>query len=161
MPTFDEDALPLRADLDLAAADDRTLRLSAPELTEEVLEGLMTYQEAFLGHAEADGASTEALARAHQKALAASGLSPKQVEQGGAVVRAYCAQRAVVARLRARRAHPLDADRARKLDEELRRLDRPEVLARRYGAPLVASLQAREPRLLALHERLQRVLGRP
>lgn len=161
MPTFDDDALPVGGDLDLAAADDRTLRLAAPELTDELLERLINYQEAFLGHAEADGASTEALASAHHKALAASGLTPKQVEQGSAVLRAYCAQRAVVAHLRARRAHPLDAERAARLDAELRRLDRPEVLARRYGEAQVASLQAREPRLLALHERLQQVLGRP
>lgn len=151
---------------DLQSADDKTLRLASPPLSEPELQALVRYQEAFLAHAEQPGAGPEALAEAHQRGLEAAGLKDvKAVEQGSVLLRTFCGRRWTVQRLKTRlaeleaQADPKSAERAAKAREELERLEDLEPLMRRWGTETVALLCLHEERLLALHGRLTRVLG--
>ena len=162
---FDDDATPAVDGLQMDAADDRTLRLAAPPLTPERLEALFQYQEAFLARAEAAPGDATALAEAHAAGLAGSPLPPQHVEALGALVRAFAARRSPVARLQARLAGLQGQQDAKaqelrtRIQTELRRLDRTDALARRYGEDAVGVMMAHEGRLLALQARLAKVLG--
>ena len=148
------------------SADARTLRLSAPLITPERLEGLVRYQEAFLAHLEGAASGAEAFTAAHERGLAASGLDVKQVELGSSLVRAWCGQRWTARRLRERLGEleragdEASAEKARKGREELRRVEDLEPLARRYGQEAVDLLGEHEERLVALHARMQKALVR-
>jgi hypothetical protein len=151
---------------DLQSADDKTLRLASPPLSEPELQALVRYQEDFLAHAEQPGAGPHALAEAHQLGLQAAGLKDvKAVEQGSVLLRTFCGRRWTVQRLKTRLVEleaggdSQSAERAAKVREELERLEDLDPLMRRWGAETVALLYHHEERLLALHVRLSRVLG--
>jgi hypothetical protein len=163
MPSFLDD-LNGTIDPGIQAADDRTLRLASHPFTEQELAALIRYQEAFLAIAET-GPSTEALAQAHEEAIKASGLQPKQVELGQALLRAYCGQRWAVRKLQDKlkqlesQGPEKDEMRAR-IWSELVRMERTEAFVRRYGEGPIALLQKHEETLLGLHTRMTRVLSR-
>lgn len=150
----------------MEAADSRTLRLSAHPLTESELEGLVRYQEAFLGHIEQATVAHDAFARAHELGLKASGLELKVLELANALVRAYCGQRWTARKVRTRLAElekqtdAASVEKARKARDELGRLEHLEPLARRYGQQAIDLLNPHEDRLVALHARMQKALTR-
>lgn len=164
MPSF-FDNWNASADPGVQAADDRTLRLAAHPLTEQELEGLIRYQEAFLSVAEAT-AGPVVLARAHEEALKASGFADsKHVEQGQALLRAFCGQRWAVSKLRDKlkqlESQGPETDKLRdRIRNELVRLERTDTFVRRYGQEPIALLLKHEPKLLDLHSRMTRVLSR-
>lgn len=156
---------------DLVAADDRTLRMAAIPVDGALLDALVRFQETFLSHAEVDRGH-EALARAHQDALRASGLKAQVAEAGIALLRAFSGRRWAARKLQTKleeleaRSGPgaEGAEKAEELKDRIREeLDKQERatddLGRRYGAGTVALLRKREPELVALHSRMTRVLS--
>lgn len=151
----------------LSAADDRTLRMAMPPVDGALLDALVRYQEAFLADAGSDRGS-DALARAHALAQAASGLDARTLEQGIAMLRAFGGRRWT--------ARKLD-DKLRQLEtdggsdasaEELRARVRDELgkqeretvaLGRRYGEATLTLLREREALLLDLHTRMTGLLS--
>jgi hypothetical protein len=161
---FDDlDATPSGA---MDAADARTLRMSAQPLTEEYLQALIRYQEAFLTRLEGPSGGKDAVAEAHQAGLETSGLDVKRVELGTVLLRAYSGQRWTARRLRARlveleaQTDAESAEKAARVRTELRRIEDLEPLARRHGQEAIDLLNPHEERLVALHTRLQRALTR-
>ena len=145
---------------DLSAADDKTLRLAVHAFTEEELAGLKRFQETYLAHAETTQGA-EALAKAHQEAMnATGGMKPRRVEQGMALLRLFGGKRYTVHRLRAKlqeleAAGPQKDAVREKIHEELERLEREtDTLARRFGQETLDLLRRHERELLALHNRL-------
>ena len=140
---------------DVAGGDARTLSFAAYRIDPPLLDQLLRYQRALLGELE-QGWDPDAMAAAHRKALAASGLSQDVVERALAVLRRFSGNREVAGRLRAR-AGGVDPersgdarDRIAALDRELRERDDPET---------IALLLQHENTLLELHRRLSRLLG--
>ena len=164
----DPDSTP-HASAEISAADDRTLRMASPPLDAAQLAGLVRYQEAFLAEAEpalAAGAPPAAvLPSAHEKGLAASGLSLKDVERGSALLRAFSGRRWTLQRILERYRQlegdgtPQAEERRARVEEELARLQNLDDLQRRYGAETLALLMRAEKQLVPLHARLVRVLG--
>lgn len=150
----------------MEAADSRTLRLSAHPLTESELEGLVRYQEAFLGHMEQAAVAHDAFPTAHELGLKASGLDLKVLEMANALVRAYCGQRWTAWKVRTRltelekQTDAASKEKARKARDELGRLEDLQPLARRYGQQAIDLLEQHEERLVALHTRMQKALTR-
>ncbi len=144
-----------RAGDDVAGGDARTLSFAAYRIDASLLDQLLRYERALLGELE-QGWSPDAMAAAHRKALAASGLSQEVVERALAVLRRFAGNRVVAERLRARAAsvdpeHAGDLhDRLATLDRELRERDDPET---------IALLLRHEDALLDLHRRLSQLLG--
>ena len=140
---------------DVAGGDARTLSFAAYRIDTALLEKLVRYEQALL-EALGRGWSPGVMAAAHQKALAASGLSQDVVERALAVLRRFAGNREVAGRLRARAAsiEPERSEDARKriaaLDRELRERDDPET---------IALLLQHEDALLDLHRRLSHLLG--
>jgi hypothetical protein len=163
MPSFfDEPDAP--ADVGMDAADDRTLRLASQPITEQGLAALIRYQEAFLAVAEPTP-SPDKLAQAHEEGIKASGLQPKHVELGQALLRSFCGQRWGVSKLKDKlkqlEARGPEADELRdRIRGELARLERTEAFVRRYGEEPIALLLKHEETLLGLHTRMTRVLSR-
>jgi hypothetical protein len=153
------------ADAGAQAADDRTLRLASHPLTEQDLDALIRYQEAFLAVAE-HGTGAEVLAIAHAAGMKASGLSgPKHVELGQALLRAFCGQRWAVSKLKDKlkqlEARGPEADELRaRIRDEVVRMERTDTFVRRYGEEPIALLMRHEEKLVDLHTRMTRVLGR-
>ncbi len=150
---------------DLTAADDRTLRWAAPPLDAAKLDALVCYQQTYLAQAGA-GQGTDALGRAHTEALTTSGLSPKEAEQGSALLRAFGGRRWAARKLQDKLGQ-LQGDgatetelRARIQTELVKQERETDALARRYGEDALALLRAREAELLELHTRLTRLLTR-
>jgi hypothetical protein len=164
MPSFFDDTNEV-ADPGIQAADDKTLRLASHPLTEQELEALIRYQEAFLAVAEPTPGH-EVLAKAHTEAMKASGLQDsKHVERGLALLRSFCGQRWAVSELKdkLKQLEPQGskADELRgRIRDELARLERTEAFVRRYGAEPIALLQKYEEKLVSLHTRMTRVLSR-
>jgi hypothetical protein len=163
MPSIFDDAHESSAD-GVQVADDRTLRLAAHPFTEQELAGLIRYQEAFLAVAETTPGH-EALARAHAEGIKASGLAPKHVELGQALLRAFCGQRWSAGRLRDKlkqlESRGPDTDELRgRIRGELARLEQTDAFVRRYGEEPIALLQKHEETLLGLHTRMTRLLSR-
>jgi hypothetical protein len=151
---------------DLSAADDKTLRLAMAPLSEEELGGLKRFMQTWLTHAE-PASGQEALAKAHQEGLQATGgMKPGRVEQGLALLRLFCGKRWTAQRLRTKlqqleSAGPEKDALREKIHEELDRLEREtEELGRRFGPETVLLLRRHEPELLALHTRMTQVLSR-
>jgi hypothetical protein len=164
MPSFFDDTNEAAAP-GIQAADDRTLRLAAHPLTEQELDALIRYEEAFLAIAEPTPGH-EALGRAHTEALKASGLNEaKHVEQSLALLRSFCGQRWAVSKLKdkLKQLEPQgpEADELRgRIRDELARLERTDAFVRRYGEEPIALLQKHEETLVMLHTRMTRVLSR-
>lgn len=133
---------------DFQAADDRTLRLSAPELTLERLDRYIAFQRALA--AVPLSADPQALASAHAEAVRQSGLSAREVSELDAVARDFSGRKAVAHRLR-RRLQTASGELRARLEGELRGRDDDAALARRYGEEALEALKAREEALLALH----------
>jgi hypothetical protein len=133
---------------DLDAADDRTLRLAAPEVTVERLDRYLAFQRALA--AVPLSADPAAVARVHAEAVRSSGLSAREVGEIDAVARDFAGRRAVTRRLRERLEGAGPELRAR-LEQELRGRDDDGAVERRYGRPALEALLAREEALLALH----------
>jgi len=133
---------------DFDAADLRSLRLAAPEVTAERLDRYLAFQRAMASVPLS--AESGAVAAAHAEAVRASGLSAREVGALDAVVRDFCGRRAVVARLRKRMetADPATRDR---LEQELAARDDDGAVERRYGRQALEALRAQEAALLALH----------
>jgi len=164
MPSFFDDTNDV-ADPGIQAADDKTLRLASHPLTEQELEALIRYQEAFLAVAEPTPGH-EVLAKAHTEGMKASGLKdPKHVELVLALLRSFCGQRWAVSKLKdklkqlASKGSEADELRSR-IRDELARLERTDAFVRRYGEESIALLQKHEEKLVPLHTRMTRVLSR-
>ena len=140
---------------DVAGGDARTLSFAAYRIDAALLEQLLRYEHALLD-ALGQGWSPAAMAAAHQKALAASGLSQDVVERALAVLRRFAGNREVVHRLRARSAS-VDAERAGDLGDRLDALER--ELRERDDPDTIALLLQHEDALLDLHRRLSHLLG--
>lgn len=147
---------------DLTAADDRTLRWAAPPLDAAMLDALVRYQQTYLSHASGQG--TEVLAKAHTEALAASGLTPKTAEQGGAMLRAFGGRRWAVRQLQDKlgqlQGGAADELKGRIQGELAKQERQTDALARRYGEDALVLLRAREAELVDLHTRLTHLLSR-
>jgi hypothetical protein len=144
-----------RSGEDIAGGDARTLSFAAYRVDAPLLQQLVRYQRALLDEL-GRGWDPATMAAAHQKALAASGLSQDVVERALAVLRRFAGNREVAGRLRARAASP-DRERAGDLQARLAALDR--ELRERDDRPTVDLLLEHEPEILALHRRLSRLLG--
>ena len=140
---------------DVAGGDARTLSFAAYRIDAALLEQLLRYEHALLD-ALGQGWSPAAMAAAHRKALAASGLSQDVVERALAVLRRFAGNREVVHRLRARSAS-VDAERAGDLGDRLDALER--ELRERDDPDTIALLLQHEDALLDLHRRLSHLLG--
>ena len=140
---------------DVAGGDARTLSFAAYRIDAPLLEQLLRYQQALLEGLDR-GWSPDAMAAAHQKALAASGLSQDVVERALAVLRRFAGNREVARRLRARSA-TVDAERGWDLGERLDALDR--ELRERDDPETIALLLRHQDALLDLHRRLSHLLG--
>src|SRR5262249_34770211 len=148
-------ALMERSGEDMAGGDARTLSFAAYRIDAVLLEQLLRYQRALLDELRA-GWNPATMAAAHEKALAASGLSQNVVERALAVIRRFAGNREVAGRLRARAAR-LDRERSGDLEERLAALDR--ELRERDDPPTVELLLEHEAEILDLHRRLSRLLG--
>ena len=144
-----------RAGDDVAGGDARTLSFAAYRIDPPLLDQLLRYQRALLGELE-QGWGPDAMAAAHRKALAASGLSQDVVERALAVLRRFAGNREVARRLRARAAS-IDPERAGDLRDRIAALDR--ELRERDDPETIALLLGHENTLLELHRRLSRLLG--
>jgi len=138
---------------DLGSADDRTLRLAAPELTVERLDRYLAFQQALA--AVPLSADPAEVAAAHEVAVRVSGLSAREVGEIDAVARDFAGRRAVVERVRQRLEGAGPELRAR-LEGELRGRDDDGAIERRYGRQALEALRARGEALLALHLRRAR-----
>jgi hypothetical protein len=164
MPSF-FDNWRASADPGVQNADDRTLRLASHPLTEQELDALIRYQEAFLAIAEPTS-GTETLTRAHAEALKAAGLEDaKFVEQGFALLRSFFGQRWAVSKLRDKlkqlEARGTETEELRgRIQGEMARMERTDTFVRRYGEEPIQLLLKNEEKLLGLHTRMTRVLSR-
>ena len=140
---------------DVAGGDARTLSFAAYRIDTALLEKLVRYEQALL-EALGRGWSPAAMAAAHQKALAASGLSQDVVERALAVLRRFAGNREVARRLRDRAA-AVDPERAGDLRDRLEALDR--ELRERDDPDTITLLLEHEDRLMDLHRRLSHLLG--
>ena len=147
-------------------ADLRTLRLSNPPLSEEVLDRFLSYQQALADFLR-NSRTLEARAGAHRQALAASGIEAGDVGPVASVCAQFCAKRSTarrIAELRAGLVERIGSARAARGEaaardlEALERIDAQRAhvedlgpLERRYGHEEVARLVAREERLVSLH----------
>lgn len=138
--------MPTSGDFD--RADDRTLRLAAPEVTVERLDRYLAFQRAMA--AVPLSADPQAVAAAHAEAVRTSGMSAREVGELDAVVRDFSGRRAVVQRVR-ERLEAAGGERRAQLEAELRGRDDDGALERRYGRAALDALKAREAPLLALH----------
>ncbi|HLT31809.1 MAG TPA: hypothetical protein VK013_17360 [Myxococcaceae bacterium] len=154
----------------LEASDARTLSYATPPLTAELLARWGKGQEAFLSRLESpEGASEEErLAGAHREALEASGLSTQVASQVETVVRAFCGvvQTAEVLRRKVEaleQANPPGEgahEQITRVRREQERLMELTPLRQRHGDEAVAVLLEQRDRLLGLHLRWCRALGR-
>lgn len=157
--------------VDLQSADSRTLRLSVPVVTAERLEQLILFQQRLVVELRALPANDETTAaKAHQAALAASGINVRFINELEALVRVYSGRRWTVRMLEQRlseaRAHlaqaqsrgetpsPKEVRAVAKLPQEIAIKRDPTAQEARYGAEALALLGARADELLALHEEL-------
>ena len=140
---------------DVPGGDARTLSFAAYRIDPSLLDQLLCYQRALLGELE-QGWGPDAMAAAHRKALAASGLSQDVVERALAVLRRFAGNREVARRLR-ERAAAVDPERAGDLRGRLDALDR--ELRERDDPDTIALLLEHENPLLDLHRRLSHLLG--
>ncbi len=134
---------------EIAAADDRTLRLAAPGVNAEKVEAFLAYQRAFVTRTELS------LADGHLAALQASGLDGNAQAQLNTVAQAFCGRRITSRRLR-ERLPSLEGEVADNARKELARLEDLTELSRRYGADAIACLQAREEALIEAHQAVLR-----
>jgi len=139
----------------VAGGDARTLSYAAYRIDAQLLDHLLGYQRALLTELQQDW-SPDAMAAAHRKALAASGLSQDVVERALAVLRRFAGNREVAGRFRARAAS-VDPERAGDLRDRLGALDR--ELRERDDPETIALLLQHEEELLDLHRRTSRLLG--
>lgn len=164
---------------DVLAADDRTLRLAAPYFTPEEVDRFLRYQAALRDRLKAAPLHADQwhhhLSRAHEDALAESGLSVNQHAQINSVASQYATRRGSVRRLRAKQEElrraiaKLEASGAdvppeqQELDyriaTELARLEPLAPLERRFGKEAIDALRAQEERLLELHAEVSRLLA--
>lgn len=133
---------------DFNAADDRTLRLAAPEVTVERLDRYLAFQRAL--DAVPLSADPAVVAQAHAEAVRTSGLSAREVGEIDAVARDFSGRRVVARRLRQKLESAGPELRAR-LERELRGRDDDGAIERRYGRQALEALLAREEALRALH----------
>jgi hypothetical protein len=146
-------------DEDLAAADDRTLRLAAPALSQEKLAAFIAYQRALASRLEILD-----LTSAHQEAQRDCPLDRGDLSRIEAMARAFCINRLghseLVKRRAALAARPVrdaEDEKESKLSDAIRAREADlTALGRRYGREAVALLLEREAELLELYE----VLGR-
>lgn len=159
---------------DILAADDRTLRLSAPAVSLETIQQFIRYQRALLERLSARPLKPELrnehFATAHQEALSVSGLDVRTHAKISAVATQFASSRVTVSKLREKQKQlrkkmaevesqgedPTEADREldQKLTNEIVRLDPFSTLERRYGAEVIQSLRPFEEELVALHTAL-------
>lgn len=149
------------------SGDEKTLRLSVPVVTTDLLEKVVAFQRRFVFEAERSADRSEAaIARMHQEAIDGSGLPPKLAGELEAVVRAFTGRRWT---LRALERRLLDAQLrveagkdatakdlllVQKLPAEIRARSEPGLIEKRLPPEALAWLQEREEELLGLHEKL-------
>ncbi len=140
--------------------DLKTLRLATPELTPDLLAGYLAYQRSLVAELKRQ-IGPNGLARAHQAAQTACGLSAKELTRIGPVVADFAGKRWTAKQLA--KKHDTLADRGQltppeqetlaKLAKELVRLNDLTALEQRYGKDILRILRANEEEVLALHER--------
>jgi len=146
---------------DFQAADVKTLRLSAPGVTDERLDQLLAFQRAWLEAVKRHG--KDGLALAQKEALEGTELPARLLGELEAMVRDFCGKRwsgRVLAKrfqeLSAKQQQglltPSEAAKLARLEEERPTLEALPALDRRYGREAVALLCAREEELLTLHQ---------
>jgi len=152
-----------------ARGDLRTLALATPPLDAAKLEQLVTFQRSMVEqlrqvpHPARQGSSWEHwLAKAHDQAVALSGLTHQELSRMSALCSDYCSKRRSELELQRRRDQlaankdPAKAETLAELDKALARLAASTTLKERYGEASIALLQTREQELLDLHEELWR-----
>lgn len=158
--------MPIR-DINMEAADDKTLRLASPEVNADLLDGLLAYQRMLLEElADATVPAAERLDRGRAKALAQSGIPAAKLHRLEAFVRDVAAKVLVRQRLEKRQAelsqsqakNPLEQKRRDELAKELRTRDPLPLLRRRYGDAAVDLVLARLDALLDVHQALERAI---
>lgn len=151
-------------------ADDRTLRLSVPELSPEQIQQFLRYEQAFLGHAEAGHPDDARLAEAHQRGLDASGLTAESVSRLSTLVRAYAGAVCVIrrvelrmseARLASEQGDEAAREKLARLQGEHARLASMHSLQSRIGPATIALLEANRDVLVDGHERVAKILAEP
>ncbi|MDQ3263030.1 MAG: hypothetical protein M3Y59_05130 [Myxococcota bacterium] len=157
--------------VDLQSADSKTLRLSVPVVTAERLDQLIRFQQRLVVELRALPSNEESTAaKAHQAAVAASGINARIINELEALVRVFSGRRWTVRKLEQRlleaRAHlaqaeasgaapsPKEVAAVAKLPKEIALKQDPSALEARYGAEALGLLDARADELLALHEEL-------
>jgi len=157
--------------VDLAGADAKTLRLSVPLLNAERLEQVIRFQRHLVATLKASPTHDEAaVARAHQEAVAHSGLSPRDASELEALARVFAGHLWTLRKLEARyqeaqaqvtaaeargeKPAPQELQALSILPKEIAAKASREGLERRYGAGVVTLLRSRAEELLALHEEL-------
>jgi len=157
------------------SADLRTLRLSSPWLDAAALGRYLDYQRAYVELLEQAAVRTsELMAEAHARALAASGMSADEVARLAALCTDHAGRRSVEQVLRAKQVEvearlaalrtggghptPRDLELAQKLADQLQPPGALEKLAARHGEAAISVLREREPELLELHRRQLLVL---
>jgi hypothetical protein len=142
-----------------ARGDAKTLVLSVPALTAEVLERFLAYQRDLLERLALPqlGDPSQALAAAHAQALESSGLARAEHGWLRALADAFCGRRAPYQQLRERLGELRrrgDLELTTLAEREATRLGATEELERRYGATNIRLLLERESALLVLHHRV-------
>lgn len=155
---------------EVAHHDDRTLRLTVPLFTPELLGKYLEFQETSLAHAESGTVDEQRLAAAHRIGVEKTGLTSEQVGTIGNIVRAFAGTLWTISHLERRLGEirerltsgnspsvASDEDLQKRLNLELTRLKNLGQLVSRYGRPTIEVMQQHEKRIVALHERTGRV----
>src|SRR6185369_7653765 len=132
-----KNAVPTSGDFD--GADDRTLRLAAPEVTVERLDRYLAFQRALF--AVPLSADPQVVAAAHAEAVRTSGMSAREVGEIDRVARDFSGRLAVVQRVR-ERMEAAGGERRAQLEAELAGRDDDGALERRYGRAALEALKA-------------------
>ncbi len=147
-------------------ADERTLRLASLQLTAELLEQFITYEQALLAALKGAGKSEWAgrYAFGHAEALKASKLDALVQQKLRVQVQDFCGKASAIYNVKTRLAVVAnkpgkDAEAVEKMKRELAALEAMHDFTLRYGEAAVQLLKARSAELLALHETLVKAEG--
>ena len=144
--------------------DLKTLRLASLQLSQDRLDGFVTYQRTLLeelARATAPDWSGK-YAFAHARALATSKLDLVEMGKLKSLVGDFCGRRSALAQVQERIAQASgekDEPLVARAKKELPRLESLAPFEERYGKEAVALLVAREAELLQLHRELARSEG--
>lgn len=144
-------------------ADERTLRLAAPEVTADKLDRFIRYRRRYV---ESLRAGDPGWAERVPGVQAEIGLSARDAAALEALSRDFCGRRWADRQLSRRMAElqqlpaptERDTQKLENVTKELRQRDTVASLARRYGKGAIDLLLAREEELLELHQEVEALL---